>query len=71
MTKEEVIRSLIEEMSKCGLFVGKYDAKNGSEKFMYGVNAVMEYLAYEVSDEYGDKFSDMFVKNMLDSKNKA
>lgn len=71
MTKEEVIRSLIEEMSKCGLFVGKYDAKNGSEKFMCGVNAVMEYLAYEVSDEYGDKFSDMFVKNMLDSKNKA
>ena len=37
---------------------------------MYGVSAVMEYLAYRVSDEYGDEFSEMFSKNMLDSENK-
>ena len=70
MIREEIIKDLIEEMSKCGLFIGKYDAKNGNENFMYGINAVMEYLAYEVSREYGDNFSDMFIKNMIDSENK-
>lgn len=70
MTREDMIKDLIEEMSKCNLFVGKYDAKNGNENFMYGINTVMEYLAYEVSEKYGDNFSDMFIKNMIDSKNK-
>ena len=70
MTREEIIKDLIEDMSKCGVFVGKYDAKNGSEEYMYGVDAVMEYLAYEVSDEYGDAFSEKFTKNMIDSENK-
>jgi hypothetical protein len=70
MTREEMIKELIEDMSKCGVFIGKYDAENGSENFMYGVDAVMEYLAYEVSDEYGDAFSEKFTKNMIDSENK-
>jgi len=69
MTREEMLKDLIEEMSKCGMFVGKYDAKNGSEKFMHGVSAVMEYLAYEVSEEYGNAFSEKFTKNMIDSEN--
>ena len=70
MTREDMIKDLIEKMSNCGLFIGKYDAKNGNENFMHGINTVMEYLAYEVSEEYGDNFSDMFTKNMLDSENK-
>lgn len=70
MTREEVIKQLIEEMSECGLFVGKYDAINGSEKFMYGINTVMEYLAYQVSEEYGDKFCEMFLENMMKSEKK-
>lgn len=70
MTREEVIKQLIEEMSGCGLFVGKYDAENGSEKFMYGVNTVMEYLAYQVSEEYGEKFCEMFFENMIKSEKK-
>lgn len=70
MTREEVIKQLIEEMSGCGLFVGKYDAENGSEKFMYGVNTVMEYLAYQVSEEYGEKFCEMFLENMIKSEKK-
>ena len=37
---------------------------------MHGIGTVMEYLAYEVSEEYGDNFSDMFTKNMIDSENK-
>jgi len=68
MTREEMIKELIEEMSECGLFIGKYDAKNGNQNFMYGIQTVMEYLSYEVSEEYGDNFSAMFLKNMIDSQ---
>lgn len=64
----EVIKELIKEMSKCNLFIGKYDAKNGNEDFMYGVLAVMEFLTYMISEEYGMKFSEMFFENMIDSK---
>lgn len=67
---EEMIKNLIEEMSKCDLFVGKYDAKHGDEHYMNGVYLVMEYLAYKVSEEYGDNFSNMFLKNLVDSENK-
>lgn len=67
MTREEIIKQLIEEMSGCGLFVGKYDAENGSEEFMYGVNTVMEYLAYQVSEKYGEEFCEMFLVNMIQS----
>ena len=53
------------------MFIGRYDAKHGSEKFMYGVSTVMEYLAYRVFDEYGDAFSDEFVSNMVESEKKV
>ena len=70
MTREEMIRNLVEEMSECNLFVGKYDAKHGNKRYMYGISTVMEWLAYQVSEEYGDNFSDMFFGNMYDSENK-
>ena len=67
---DEMIKDLIKEMSACSLFIGKYDAEHGDNSFMYGIYAVMEYLAYKVSEEYGDNFSNMFMKNMIDSKDK-
>lgn len=67
---DEMIKDLVEEMSKCDLFVGKYDAEHGDKRYMYGVYTVMEYLAYKVSEEYGDNFSNMFLKNLVDSENK-
>lgn len=70
MTREEMIKDLIKKMSGCDLFIGKYDAKHGSTKYMNGICTVMTYLAYEVSDDYGDEFNDMFLKNMLDSMKK-
>lgn len=71
MTREEMIRNLVEEMSECGIFVGKYDAKHGNRRYMYGIYTVMEWLAYKVSEEYGDEFSDTFFGNMHDSEDKA
>lgn len=57
--------------SGCGLLVGQYDAKNGKEDFMHGIATVMEWIAYRVSEEQGDDFSDLFVKNLIESEKKV
>lgn len=72
MSIQEAYKIVYEDMmnSGCHLLQGHYDAKNGNEKYMLGVNMVMEFIAYKVSDENGDKFSEMFYKNILDSQKK-
>ena len=62
---ELVFKDLTKEI---GLFTGKYDALNGSEEFMYGVSAVMNYIAYKAGHE---DFEDTFVANMIKSKEKV
>ena len=64
MTVEE----LFAKMKNCNLFMGKYNAKYGKEEFMYGISTVMEFIAYEISEETYNKFSEEFTKNMLDSQ---
>ena len=55
------------------LFKGIYDAKNGSEKYMYGINTVMEHIAYKAdpTEETYNSFSDMFMRNMIKSKERT
>lgn len=71
VNEKETLKDIIEEMKECGMFVGRYDAKNGKSEFMYGISTVMEYLAYRVSDEYGDEFSNTFTQNLIISEQKA
>lgn len=66
--EKEMLKGIIEEIREISMFNGRYDAKNGKEDFMYGIEAVMECLAYMVSDEYGDSFSDTFIKNLIFSE---
>ena len=66
--EKEMLKGIIEEMREIGMFEGRYNAKNGKKDFMYGISTVMECLAYMVSDEYGDSFSDTFVKNLIASE---
>ena len=70
MNKEE-IRQLVLEMMECPLFRGEYDAKNGSESFMYGISTVMEYLASCVDDTFCQEVSDIFTYNMAKSQEKV
>ena len=65
--EKKVIKKVIDGMAECGLFCGKYDAKNGSAEFMYGISTVMEYLTYLVGEEYSAEFQDTFLKNMIKS----
>lgn len=72
-TVKEAYRIVFNDMmnSGCGLLVGKYDAKNGDEKFMHGIDTVMEWIAYKISEAQGDDFSELFIKNMIESQKKA
>ena len=65
------MRALVLEMMECPMFRGVYDAKHGSDSFMYGIATVMEYLALKVSEEFYEEVSDIFVKNMVKSLDKA
>lgn len=72
-TVQDAYRIVFNDMmnSGCGLLVGKYDAKNGNEKYMFGVDTVMEWIAYKVSEVQGNDFSELFTKNMVESQKKA
>lgn len=52
-----------------GMFVGTYDALHGDKHFMYGVNMVMEYLAFEAG--VYENFSTLFLDNMGKSERVA
>lgn len=69
--ERETLENIFAELRKCDLFIGKYDAKNGNEQYMYGVSTVMECLAYMISEKNGDNFSKEFIENMLTSEEKA
>ena len=69
--EKKVVEKVINGMTGCGLFFGRYDAKNGSAEFMHGIATVMEYLAYLVSDDYGTEFEDAFLKNMIKSEKRC
>ena len=53
-----------------GMLIGKYDAEHGKKEFMYGIKTAMDFFAYLISIEYGEEFSEKFLKNMLDSEKK-
>lgn len=66
--EKETLKDIVEEIREISMFNGQYNAKNGKKDFMYGILSVMECLAYMVSDEYGDSFSDTFLQNLIDSE---
>ena len=72
-TTKEAYRIVLNDIlnNGCEMFAGIYDAKYGSAEYMYGISTVMECLAYRVSDEYGDDFSDTFIQNLIVSEQKA
>lgn len=59
-------KEVYEELVKIPLFVGNYDAENGSLSFMHGICVVMEYIAREAGKH--EEFDNMFFKNIINSK---
>lgn len=60
------------DMVKCGgLFVGRFDAKNGNKKFMYGIGTIMEFIALNAGEEIYDDFEKIWSENFIESLDKS
>lgn len=64
MDKTSAFKLVLDELKKCSLFCGEFDAKHGNNSFMFGIEYVMEYIASEAGD---DKFIETFDENMIKS----
>lgn len=54
------------QLKECPMFCGRYDAKNGNAHFMYGIETVMEHIAWNAGCL--EEFTNMFAKNMQESE---
>lgn len=52
---------VLEGLRQMPMFTGRYDAKHGNVNFMFGVLAVLEYIADKAGNE---EYIDMFLDNM-------
>ena len=68
MDRKKAYEIVFNDLCKCNLFKGSYDTKHGNKYYMYGIDAVMEFIAYKISETNGDKFSDMFFGNIIESE---
>ena len=69
MAKDEAMRYVFDELLKCDLFRGIYDASHG-DSFINGVRVVMEQIAYMVSEECYSRYIDEFTVNKIKSEDK-
>lgn len=69
LTKKEAYRIVFDDLIKCGLFAGSYDARNGDMNFIFGIGTVMENIA--LSAGVYDFYTELFSKNIEKSKKKA
>ena len=71
MDKRLAYLTVFEDLINVPLFKGIYDAKNGKDIYMYGISAVMEYIAYNIDENFGDTFSEIFINNLITSEERA
>lgn len=71
LSKSEAYKIVFDDLIKCDMFKGIYDAKHGKDSFMYGVATVMENIAMNVSEDCYEKFEDEFMENMAESQNRV
>lgn len=69
--QKRALKKAIEEVQKCGMMKGVYDAKNGNNDFMWGIEFALLGFAYQISDHYGELIEDEFDKNMIESRERA
>lgn len=73
MTTQDAYRIVYNDILNrdIGLFLGRFDAKNGSPEFMYGVSTLMEFIALESSETDYEDFQKIWIRNFLKSIDKA
>lgn len=71
-TLQNAYKLVYNDMVKCGgLFVGRFDAKNGNKKFMYGIGTIMEFIALNAGEEIYDDFEKIWSENFIESLDKS
>jgi hypothetical protein len=69
MTEDDAFYIVFKDLTKDeGLFTGRYDARYGNKHYMYGINSVMEYIAYRVGEDCFNAFNKHFTNNMIKSE---
>lgn len=72
LTKEEAYKIVYNDLCDIDLFCGTYDADNGQETFMCGIETVMEVIANRAYGEaFSDRYSNAFYEQMLVSAEKC
>ncbi len=73
MTKHEAYKIVYNDILNrdIGLFLGRFDAKNGKPEFMYGIITLMEFIAYESSEKDYDDFQKIWFENFQKSIDNA
>ena len=73
MTKQEAYRIVYNDILNrdIGLFLGKFDAKNGKPEFMYGISTLMDFIAYESSEADYEDFQKLWFENFQKSIDNA
>lgn len=73
MTKQEAYKIVYNDILNrdIGLFLGRFDAKNGDPKFIYGISTVMEFIALECSEKDYDDFQKIWFENFQKSIDNA
>lgn len=70
--KQDMYEKVYKEMISVPVYSGKYDPLNTDPEYMYGIESVMESLAYNAGgDELSDEFETMFFNNMEYSEDHA
>lgn len=71
MFKKLAYKVVFNDLKKCPMFCGIYDAKNGKKSFMYGIETVMETIGYKISEETAAEFDINFLHNVNKSVDKS
>lgn len=73
MTKQDAYRIVYNDILNrdIGLFLGRFDAKNGKHEFMYGINTLMEFIALECSEADYEDFQNIWFENFQKSIDKV
>lgn len=71
MNEQKAFEFVYERLKQYPMFMGKFDAKNGSKPFIYGIETIMEYIACIAGkeEEYTRDWSENFEESLRKAEN--
>lgn len=73
MTKQDAYRIVYNDILNrdIGLFLGRFDAKNGKIEFMHGISVLMDFISFESSEADYEDFQKIWYENFQKSIDEA